>query len=249
MTKRGASVLSQTRLPVGQLAAPRINRPATGSWSRFLPAIAGIGYGVAWVTGLTVWPSNLAIDASENGIVSLYATHMGQATAQYLLVEGLAGICLGTVLLYCVRRAGRGDRRWTPTAAVLGGLAVLISLSQCVLGLFLVSSTSNGLLGQSGDLYAVVNRLDGVKQLLLGATVVTLAILRRTAPTFPNWLRGITVILGIALIPSGLAYLLLWNALAGSTFISLPLLVLWLAGTGLWLTRREPITPLSRPRP
>ena len=249
MTKRGASVLSQTRLPVGQLAAPRINRPAAGPWSRFLPAIAGIGYGVAWVTGLAVWPSNLAIDASENGIVSLYATHMGQATTQYLLVEGLAGICLGTVLLYCVLRVGRNDRRWTPTAAVLGGVAVAISLSQCLLGLFLVSSTSKGLLGQSGDLYALINRLDGVKQLSLAAAVVALAIVRRRGPTFPHWLRRITVILGIALVPSGLAYLLLWNGLAGSTFLSLPLLVLWLAGTGLWLTRREPITPLSRPRP
>ena len=105
---------------------PRINRSATGRWTRFLPAIAGIGYGVAWVAGLVVWPSNLAIDASEDGIVSLYATHMSQATAQYRLVEGLAGICLGTVLLYCVRRAGRGDRRWTPIAALLGGVAVRI---------------------------------------------------------------------------------------------------------------------------
>ena len=249
MTKQGASVLSQARLPVTQPEIPRINRSATRSWTRFLPAIAGIGYGVAWVTGLVVWPSNLAIDATEDGIVSLYATHMSQATAQYLLVEGLAGICLGTVLLYCVRRAGRGDRRWTPAAAVLGGVAVTISLSQCLLGMFLVSSTSKGLLSQSGELYTVINRLDGAKQILLGATAVSLAILRRGVPTFPHWLRRITVLLGIALVPSGLAYLFLWNALAGSTFISLPLLVLWLAGTGLWLTRPEATTALLGPRP
>ncbi len=244
MTKQGASVLSQARLPITQLKMPRINRSATGRWTRFLPAIAGIGYGVAWVTGLVVWPSNLAIDASEDGIVSLYATHTGQAAAQYLLVEGLAGICLGTVLLFCVRHASRGDRRWTPIAPLLGGVAVLISLSQCLLGLFLVSSASKGLLSQSGDLYAVINRLDGAKQLLLGATVVTLAILCRGVPTFPHWLRRITVLLGIALVPSGLPYLFLWNGLAGSTFISLPLLVLWLAGTGLWLTRPKPTTSL-----
>ena len=239
----------QTRLSVGRLGPPPNNGTGTGPWFRLLPAVAGIGYGVAWVTGLAVWPSNLSIDASEKGIVSLYATHTGQATAQYLLVEGLAGIFLGTVLLFCVRRAARGDRRWTPTAAVLGAVAVVISLSQCLLGLFLVSSSSKGLLGQSGNLYAVINRLDGVKQLLLGATVVTLAILRRRGPTFPHWLRGTTVILGVALVPSGLAYLFLWNALAGTTFISLPLLVLWLTGTGVWLTRREPTASLSQTMP
>ena len=151
--------------------------------------------------------------------------------------------CTGTLIGRTVSSSIKSSK------SVLGAVAVVISLSQCLLGLFLVSSSSKGLLGQSGNLYAVINRLDGVKQLLLGATVVTLVILRRRGPTFPHWLRGTTVILGVALVPSGLAYLFLWNALPGTTFISLPLLVLWLAGTGVWLTRREPTASLSQTMP
>src|SRR5271168_3932290 len=102
-----------------------------------------------------------------------------------------------------------------------GGVAVAISLLQCLLGLSLVSSTSNGHPGQSGDIYQLVNRLDGVKQLLLSACIVAVGVLLRTRSTYPLWLGRTTVILGIALVPSGLACLLLWNVLAGTTFVSL----------------------------
>jgi hypothetical protein len=244
VTKRISSVLPPAQITVGRSEVPEPMARLTGRWFRLLPAIAGIGYGVAWVTGLAVWPSNLSIAASASGVVSLYAAHVGQATAQYLLVEGLAGVFLGTVLFICVRDVGHGDAS-TIAATTAGGLAVVLSLSQCLLGLCLITAASNGHLGKSGGLYALTNRLDGVKQLLLGTAVVMLVLVRRSRPRFPLWIRRITVVLGIALIPSGLAYLFLWNALAGATFISLPLLVLWLAGTGLWLTRRISTRRLS----
>lgn len=112
---------------------------------------------------------------------------------------------------------------------------VAVSLPQCLLGLFLVSSLSKGHLAQSADIYQLINRLDGVKQLLLGACVVLLGILLRTTSNYPRWLGRTTVLVGIALASSGLAYLLLWNVLTGTTFVSLPLLILWVASTGTWL--------------
>ena len=235
VTEKIISVQPQAVLTDGQPEAQHIKVQVPGRRFKFLPALAGIGYGIAWIAGLIAWPSNLAIDASKREIVSLYAAHMSQARAQYLLVEGLAGVFLGIVLFYCVRHIDRCDRAWISSAAIGGGAVVGISFLQCLLGLFLVSSTSKGDLGQSGDIYQLVNRLDGVKQLLLGACVVAVGVLLRSTSNYPLWLGRTTVVLGVALVPSGLAYLLLWNVLAGTTFVSLPLLILWVAGTGIWL--------------
>ena len=235
MTVQNISVPSQALITDPQPEVQHIRVRAPGRWFKSLPALAGIGYGVAWLAGLAVWPSNLAIDASRREIVSLYAAHMSQAAAQNLVVEGLAGVLLGIVLFYSIRRVSRCDPTWTSRVAVVAGVVVAISLLQSLLGLFLVSSTSKGHLSQSGDIYQLINRLDGVKQLLLAACVVILGVLLRTTSNYPQRLMRTTVIVGIALVPSGLAYLLLWNALAGTTFVSLPLLIFWVAGTGIWL--------------
>ena len=81
-----------------QLATPT----CTGIRSRrrrliTVPAAAGIAFVAAWVTGLLVWPSNLDVAASDTRVVSAYAGHQGVASAQYLLVEGLAAIDLDGV--------------------------------------------------------------------------------------------------------------------------------------------------------
>ena len=234
MAERTVSVPSQTPPTDGQSETEQIKMQVLGRRLIFLPALAGISYGIAWAGGLAAWPSNLTIDATKKEIVSLYAAHQSEATLQYLVVEGIAGVVLGVVLFYCIWRTRWCQRTWTSRAAVAGGVAVAVSLLQCLLGLVLVSAASKGYLGQSGDIYQLINRLDGAKQLLLGACVVMLGIRLRTTSNYPLWLGRTAVIAGIALVPSGLAYLLLWNVLAGTTFVSLPLLILWVAGTGIW---------------
>jgi hypothetical protein len=233
-TERTVRLPSQTSPTEGQSEAEQIKMQVLGRWFMFLPALAGISYGIAWVGGLAAWPSNLTIDATNREIVSLYAAHQSEARAQYLVVEGIAGVLLGMVLFYCIWRIRRCERTWTSRAAVAGGVAVSVSLLQCLLGLLLVSAASKGYLGQSGDIYQSINRLDGVKQLLLCACVVMLGVLLRKTSNYPLWLGRTSVITGIALVTSGLAYLLLWNVLAGTAFVSLPLLILWVAGTGIW---------------
>jgi hypothetical protein len=234
MTEQTVSAPSQAPPTDGQSEARQIKLQVQGRWFIFLPALAGISYGIAWAGGLAAWPSNLSIDATKREIVSLYAAHQSEATAQYLVVEGLAGALLGIVLFSCIWRLRRCERTWTSRAAVAGGVAVAVSLLQCLLGLVLVSAASKGYSGQSGDIYQLINRLDGVKQLLLGACVLMLGVLLRTTSNYPLWLGRTAVITGIALLLSGFAYLLLWNVLAGTTFVSLPLLILWVAGTGIW---------------
>ena len=64
-----------------------------------------------------------------------YAAHHGLAIAQYLLVEGVAGMALGAmVLLIGLGLGATGNRRAGTFALVSGLAATTISLAQAVLG-------------------------------------------------------------------------------------------------------------------
>src|ERR1700733_175625 len=180
------------------------SRPATSTtagsaWRAYLPGAAGAAYVVAWAAGLAVWPVNLALNATAGQVAASYRAHPAEASVQYLLIEGLAGVLLGIVLA-CELRAARvhagvhaGRRATGP--AVLSAIAVLTSLTQCVIGLFITAAATGGHIATCGTLSDLVNRLDGVKMLaLVGATAWIAAM----GPALPRWLRGVTVALGLA---------------------------------------------------
>jgi hypothetical protein len=210
-----------------------------GSRSRW-PAAAGVGYLTAWVAGLAVWPSNLAVDATSAQVTAAYQAHQAVAAVQYLLVEGLAGILLGAVLTAVLRATAGGPRlAGVRPAAVLGAVAVVISLAQCVLGLLLVAAASDA--SRAGTLFALINRLDGVKMLALAGAAAWLAarrgLARRdTGALMPRWLKGAAGLAAVALAGSAVAYLLLASSLAGLVYLAGPLLLLWITATGVWLT-------------
>jgi hypothetical protein len=226
-------------------------RPGPHSRRRYLPAAAGTAYLVAWAAGLAAWPSNLALNATSAQATAAYAAHPAGAVVQYLLVEGLAGlllaVVLGRALLPLVRRRRAGAR----PAAGLAGAAVVISLVQCVLGPVLVAAATSADVARAGGLSALENRLDGVKMLALAAVAAYLAVTRAAtritageaatpagaAPRArPRWLRATALLAAIALAASAAAYLFLANALAWTVYLSGPLLLVWIAATGAWLT-------------
>jgi hypothetical protein len=222
---------------------PATSKTAGSAWRAYLPGTAGVAYVVAWAAGLAVWPVNLALNATAGQVAASYRAHPAEASVQYLLIEGLAGVLLGIVLA-CELRAARdraaGDRAARVHAgtratgpAVLSAIAVLTSLTQCVIGLFITAAATSGHIASCGTLSDLVNRLDGVKMLaLVGAT----AWIAATGPALPRWLRGVTVALGLALIASGYAYLALSSALAWTAYVSGPLLLLWVGSAGIALT-------------
>ena len=222
----------------------------------YWPAIAGVAYLLAWTVGLAVWPANLALNATAGQVAATHLAHPAEAAAQYLLVEGLAGVLVGVVLGNAVgarrgRRTGGAGHRGrisaragsataiaAATVAVVT-VAVVTSLTQCILGLLVIAAATGHDIIRSGDLFALVNRLDGVKMLALAGTAALIAPIRGTAPVLPRWLRVVTVPLVVALIVSACAYLTLSQSLAWTAFASGPLLLLWVTGTGLALTVRH----------
>ena len=209
------------------------SEPASSAWRARLPGTAGIAYVVTWVVGLAIWPVNLAPNATAAQVTASHRAHPAEAGVQYLLIEGLAALLFGIVLA-CVLRANRGHSGGQTTGpALLSVAAVITSLTECVLGLLITAAATGGHVATAGSLFEVLNRLDGVKMCALAGATAWLAA---TRPALPRWLRRITVLVALALIASGCAYLTLSAAFAWTAFVSLPLLLLWVAGAGVSLT-------------
>jgi hypothetical protein len=159
----------------------------------------------------------------------------------------VAGLLLGVVLAAAwISAAGRRPSWPARGAIVLGAGAVLISLTQSVLGLVLTAAATNHENARAGDLFDVLNRLDGVKMLALAGVAAWLVVrlgARRHPRRLPRWLQAATVLAAVALVVSGLGYLLLANGLAWTVYLSGPLLLLWITGTGIWLTARVRTSP------
>jgi hypothetical protein len=214
--------------------------PAPRRWLRLLPAWAGICYVAAWAAGLASWPANLALNATNAQVAAAYRAHPAGAASQYLLSEGLAGLLLGIVLADAViSNRDRGLARPWPAAATAAG-AVAISLLQAVIGMFLIAAATHHDIARAGELSNLVNRLDGVKMLALAAIAAYLSARRTWDRRPPTWLRAAAALAAAALAVSGLDYLLLANSLAWTVYISGPLLLAWIAATGIWLTRSSP---------
>jgi hypothetical protein len=201
------------------------------------PAVAGVTYLVAWVAGLAVWPSNLDVAASGSQVVAAYTGHRGVAMTQSLLVHGLAAVALAVVVLALGQAARRRDGGPLGRTMVVAGIgAAVVSLLQCALGLLLAGSVvPDGDSGRAGSLFAAVNRLDGVKMLALAIMAATCAALVRRTRLLPAWLGYLGFLLAVALVVSGVGYLLLSSTLALTAFVSGALLLVWVTAAGISL--------------
>jgi hypothetical protein len=230
--------------PATSIVPGATGQPRPRSSGYRLPAYAGITYVVVWVAGLAVWPQNLPLNAPPTQVAASYAAHPAAAVIQYLLVEGLAGLLFGVVLGFALISAGDRPAVRNRLVAATALAAVLVSLLQAILGMFLVAAATQHDVARAGNLSDLVNRLDGVKMLALAAVAAYLAA-RGTAGRTPSWLRAVAALAAAALTVSGLGYLTLSGSLGWAAYVSGPLLLLWVAATGMWLTRRSSAAAIS----
>jgi hypothetical protein len=86
--------------------------------------------------------------------------------------------------------------------------------------------------------------------LALAIAAACLATPGKPGPALPRWLRAVTLPLGLALAASAYAYLTLSDSLAWTAYVSGPLLLLWVTGTGIALTvRRRTTAAVTSPSP
>ncbi len=235
-------------------------RPSTAlSWRRALttvPALAGIAYAVSWLAGLSIFASSGTVRTTGAKVLAADAGHQAAATTQFVLTEGAAAVFLAVVVI-AIGRAGLriadGETAWAADGRVVwaagtaraawvtmaaGLVAVVISLVQFVLGVYLTSSVvPAGHSAAAGELTNAISRLDGVKMLALAAAALAGVAVARRAPALPGWLSYAGIALAVAIVVSGLGYLLLVDSLALAAWVSLPLLLVWVTGSGIALGR------------
>jgi hypothetical protein len=153
----------------------------------------------------------------------------------------VAALALSVVVI-ALARVGRAGRAGAPTRAsrvvLLAGLAAAgDSLTQWVLDLTLATAVvPAGEAARAGATLEAINRLDGLKMLLLATLAAGGVTLARRA-ILPRWLGVIGALLTAAILTSGIGYLLLIPPLALIAYASGPLLLLWVTGVGLRLGR------------
>jgi hypothetical protein len=201
-----------------------------------LSAVAGIGYTVSWVIGLAIFSSSTDVRSSGADLASTYAGHRGVVMAQYVFTEGLPAVFLAIVVVALARAAGAaGWERLGRIVLVSGLAACAVSLVQCVLGLYFAARLiPERRLGSAVDVFEAINRLDGVKMFLLAVLAgVSFGLGRRVGAVLPEWLAWVAAALAVAITVSGVGYLLLLSGPALAAWVSLPLLLVYVTGTGV----------------
>jgi hypothetical protein len=223
----------QTTAPVRAARTPR----RRGLLS--VPAVAGLAYTASWLAGLTVAPSSTNVRSAGAQVVAGYAGHEGAAATQFVLTEGTASLALAVVAIAVGRAGLRAGAGWAARLTVgAGATAAAIALVQCVLGLSLtISAVPAGHAGTAAALSEALNRLDGVKMLVLATMAAAGTILARRTGLLPRWLQGTGVALTAAITASGIGYALLNATFAQAAWVSLPLLLAWVTGAGITVGR------------
>lgn len=204
----------------------------TPRWYLTGTAITGIVYTLSWIVGLSVGAPSVAVNASGAEVVAAYDGHRAVVVAQFVFTEGLPAVGLAVIALALAAAArALGALTAARTAAVAGVAAAVVSLTQCVLGIALAGTTASG---TAHVLYDAVDRLDGIKMFLLAV----LALAGAASGVLPGWLRWVAVALAVAIVVSGIGYLLLVPSLATVAYVSGVLLLVFVTATGIVLGRR-----------
>ena len=209
-------------------------------------ALAGIGYTLSWVIGLAIFSSSTDVRSSGADLVSTYAGHRGVVMAQYVFTEGLPAVFLAIVVVALARAAaGAGWERLGRLVLASGLAACAVSLVQCALGLWFAGRLiPDRRLGSAVDVFEAINRLDGVKMFLLAGLAGTAFVLGgRVGVVLPPWLAWVAAALAVAIAVSGVGYLLLLSGPALAAWVSLPLLLVFVTGTGVVLGRGAGLRP------
>ena len=188
---------------------------------------AGITHPLAWLVGLVVWPTNLDVRASDATVLSTYAGSAAPAAVQASLVHGVAGIALAVVTIGLARTARVASAGRTARLILGAGLAAAAtSLIQWALDLRLALAVApSGDAGSAGAVLTGIDRLDGVKMLLLAGSALGGLLLGRW--TAARWLTAVSAALALTIAISGIGYLVLIPPLASLAFVSGPLLLIW----------------------
>jgi len=137
-----------------------------------------------------------------------------------------------TLVAHAARRYGHAR---AGLAAGAFGIAVAgVSWAQLALGTWLFRGpVPDRRAATAGAVYHAITRMDGAKMFLLAAMALAIAQVARRPRILPAWLAPLGVVLAVALVTSGLGYLLLAPGLSSAVYVSGILLLIFVSATGI----------------
>lgn len=123
-----------------------------------------------------------------------------------------------------------------------GTVAAVTSMAQYALGVMLAGwalpdYTADHTAGRVSLLWQALNRLDGVKMLMLAVLAAATVALGSPTGLLPRGLRWASLALAVSITVSGVGYLFLLQALAPVAYVSGVALLAWVTGVGAALGR------------
>ena len=198
--------------------------------------VAAAVYVIAWALGLVTAPAGPDMAAPAAEITAHFRINGGGAAMQSVLVHGLAGAALAVVVVGLVRRL---PTTAASRVALITGLAgVAMSLAQVAFLQLLVATVDTASATDTARLFTAVNIADSIKLFTVGAFVAATAVTARRAEAMPGWLHRASLVLAVALPVSGSAFLIGSQALYALLYLTLPLLLGWVATTAVVVSRR-----------
>ena len=206
-----------------------------GSERRRATVLVALAYLVFWAAGLLLGGPELSAAHGGEAIAAAFDGNL-RALTQSVLVHGLAGLAVGAlaVLLAQLRLEAGGARSRSRLLTTVGLAATALSLLQLAGELLLTTASPSA--DQAHTVWVAITVTDGVKMLALAAVVfAALPVAPRTAVAWVvTVLAGLT---SVALVASGIGYLLLATPLMAAAFLSLPLLLIWAISIGILASR------------
>ena len=192
----------------------------------------------AWLLALSVAPSGATVTATGSQVLASLQGHLAASAVQYLAAEVVAGLALVVVMLGVAGSSVGYSRPASRVVAACGVVAGAVSVLQGALGLWLTTVVAPaGDTDLAARVFQVITRADGLKMLDLAALATAAALLGRRG-AFPRWLTGLAGVLAVTVALSGAGYLFLVDSLAAAAYLSLPVLLVWVTGSGLAVLRR-----------
>lgn len=217
--------------------------PATAR-ARAAVAIAAGTYLAAWLVGVVVAPASPGAFAPVAEVHAFFARHHTAALLQSVLVHGLAGLALAGWVTAAAHRIAADDDQQVRIGKIAGLAAASLSLAQLGLQLRLAQQASTGNAPGTNWAFDTLNRVDSIKLLVLAVMVATftlVALRTRTRTRRAGAVLGALGMLLAVLLPvSGAAFLLDSAFLTALLYVSLPLLLAWVAAVTATLYRQPP---------
>ena len=191
--------------------------------------VAGLSYAGAWILGLTAFGAGPKMTATASQVDAYFAGHRVLSATQGFFIHGIAAVALLAVLVAVGRRG-----LLTRPARNAGLTAVALSGIQCSLDVWR-SLYSTG--GTTVSLVHSIDRIDGLKMMALAVMIATSVAGFRSAGLIGTKMAVTGRIAAVALVLSGVGYALANVALATIADLSLVLLLVWVAYTGVVVAR------------